>query len=361
MQDKVELWIKQFQKSEKYAKIISEIYRKAIKEAAMMGMSITFNPNKPFRFQDYPQLTLRTEKLFNFIAKNIYSTIKNGCKNSFEYSNLNNDELVDDIFSTLDVPKSIIAGYKTRNLEALKVFEDRRIGAINTTQKLSSRVWNLTAQFKQELEMAIDLGIGEAKSAQQLSQDVRQYLNEPNKLFRKVRDKHGALQLSKNAKAYHPGQGVYRSSYKNAMRLTRTEINMAYRQADSDRWKEIPFVVGIEIKLSNAHVIYDMCDDLVGFYPKSFVFRGFHPHCRCITVPVLATKAEIDQITKLQIKGQDVSNFKSERTVKKLSNNYHDWIKKNEKRILRAKTTPFWIQDNYKNGLIKNGLKFDLP
>lgn len=45
------------------------------------------------------------------------------------------------------------------------------------------------------------------------------------RLYRRVRGADGKLHLSKAAKAYHPSQGVYRSSYKNAMRLTRTECN----------------------------------------------------------------------------------------------------------------------------------------
>ena len=78
--------------------------------------------------------------------------------------------------------------------------------------KLSSRVWNITDQFKSELEMAIDVALGDGTSANKLSQTVRNLLNNPNALFRRVRDKHGQLRLSQNAKNYHPGQGVYRSA-----------------------------------------------------------------------------------------------------------------------------------------------------
>ena len=77
---------------------------------------------------------------------------------------------------------------------------------------LSQRVWRIVEQTKQELELALDLGHGEGKSAAGLSRDVRQYLINPDKLFHRVRDKHGALHLSKKAEAYHPGRGVYRSS-----------------------------------------------------------------------------------------------------------------------------------------------------
>ena len=63
----------------------------------------------------------------------------------------------------------------------------------------------------------------------------------------------GKLALSKNAKAFHPGQGVYRSSYKNAMRLTLTETNAAYRLADQDRWQRMDFVVGMRVHKSKNH------------------------------------------------------------------------------------------------------------
>ena len=90
---------------------------------------------------------------------------------------------------------------------------------------------------------------------------------------------------SKAAAAFHPGQGVYRSSYKNAMRLTRSEINMAYRESERLRWANLDFVVGFEIRLSNNHTttdpktgkkvpFVDICDTLAGRYPKSFVFKG---------------------------------------------------------------------------------------
>ena len=94
---------------------------------------------------------------------------------------------------------------------------------------LSDRIWNYTNSFKEEIEMGLDIGLGEGKSASELSSELKRYLNNPDELFRRVRDKHGNLHLSSRAKAYHPGRGVYRSSYKNAMRLAGTETNMAYR------------------------------------------------------------------------------------------------------------------------------------
>ena len=111
---------------------------------------------------------------------------------------------------------------------------------------LSERVWNLTEQFKEELEMGLDLGLRDGISAVEMSRTLRAYLRNPDALFRRVRDEHGVLHLSERAKAYHPGRGVYRSAYKNARRLTSTEVNITYRTADHLRMQELDFVVGGE-------------------------------------------------------------------------------------------------------------------
>ena len=106
---------------------------------------------------------------------------------------------------------------------------------------------------------------------------------------------------------YHPGRGVYRSSYRNAQRLARTETNIAYRTADYERWQQMPFVIGIEIKLSNNHPEPDICDDLKGIYPKTFKWSGWHPNCRCYQEPVLASPNELDKMLDNILDGKDTA------------------------------------------------------
>src|SRR5690606_36428057 len=120
-----------------------------------------------------------------------------------------------------------------------------------------------------------------------LATQQKQYLIEPDRLYRRVRDLDGKLVLSKAAKEYNPGRGIYRSSYKNAMRLARTETNMAYREADNTRYATSQILLGYEVRLSANHPRYDICDHLKGEYPKDFKFVGWHPQCMCYTVPKL--------------------------------------------------------------------------
>ncbi len=211
---------------------------------------------------------------------------------------------------------------------------------------LSDRVWKLTDQFKSEMELALELGLGDGKSAAALSRDVRQYLNEPHRLFRRVRDEKGQLRLSKAAAAYHPGQGVYRSSYKNALRLTATENNMAYRTADHERWNDLDFVIGMEIKLSGNHPIEDICDEMCGVYPKTFKFVGWHPFCRCYAVPKLADEDEFIARQQALIDGEELPQGTYTGEVTEMPECFTQWVQQNAERIETAKAQPYFIQDN---------------
>lgn len=200
-------------------------------------------------------------------------------------------------------------------------------------------------------------------------------------MLRRVRDKRGLLQLSKRAKAFHPGQGVYRSSYKNARRLTATENNIAYRTADYLRYQQMDFVVGIQICLSNNHTVLlqpgettsdptqqradgspktnavkhlvDICDDLQGRYPKDFKFTGWHPHCRCHVITILKSKDEIKRDIKRLANGETVDNT-SVNEVTELPKNFETWIKNNEERLKGRATLPYFIKDNQRqvNGIL---------
>lgn len=84
-------------------------------------------------------------------------------------------------------------------------------------------------------------------------------------------------------KNYHPGQGVYRSASMNALRLSSTTTNMAYRAADYERWNSQDFVLGIEIRRSDSNRgPCALCDSMVGKYPKHLNSQGFiHLHLLC--------------------------------------------------------------------------------
>lgn len=330
---------------------IDAIYREAIREAvAISGTAGQIKPDTPFSFDDYPITRKRIESLMSGLKSRMETVVLNGIKSEWTLANNKNSELANRVFGK-NVGKLTQAQYRryySTNDAARLAFQQRKVGGLN----LSDRVWRYTEQFKAEIEMGLDIGIRNGRSADELSRDLRQYLKQPDKLFRRVRDEHGQLQLSKRAKAYHPGQGVYRSSYKNARRLAATETNIAYRTSDHLRWQQMDFVVGIEIHLSNNHTLngkpfHDICDELAGKYPKDFKFTGWHPHCKCFATSILKTPEEIAADTQKMLNGEQ-TNGESVNRVRDVPQAFKDWLTENDERIGRASSVPYFMSDNPK-------------
>ena len=362
--------IQHYKHTEGYVQAIDALYNQAVAEYTLLAGKVTINPDKPFSFNDYPQTKNKAQQIVNQLAAKMQSVIINGSREQWLYACNKNDEFLASILNTSKVPKKILAKYQDQNLEALKTFQGRKVAGMG----LSDRIWNYTGQMKTQMELGIDIALGDGKSAQQLSKDLRQYLVDPDKLFRRVRDKHGNLALSKAAKAYHPGQGKYRSSYKNAMRLTRSEINMAYRESDQLRWRQLDFVTGFEIKLSNNHTTLingvptpfkDICDDLDGKYPKSFTFKGWHPQCRCAVYPIMMDRYEFntDELNEMKaaLNGTEYKKYASNNTVEDVPDNFKKWIQDNAERSQNWSSQPYWIRDNFNGGTIAGGLSLVKP
>ena len=284
-----------YRRTEGYARQIDRLCSMAATEyASLAGTLFQPDTSKPFNFDDYPRTKKAAQQVTTELARKIEGVVLKGTAAEWKAACDKNDAFLNSILRTSRLTPEEAQQYQARNLEALQTFQQRKVEGLG----LSQRVWKYVGDIKETIELGIDVGLGEGRSAQQLSRDLRECLQEPNRLFRRVRDKYGNLQLSRAARLYHPGQGVYRSSAKNAMRLARTEVNMAYREAEFLRWQQLDFVVGFRVMLSNNHTVLDskgkpqplvdICDDLAGDYPKTFRFEGWHPQCRCFVVPILS-------------------------------------------------------------------------
>lgn len=329
----------------KYTRQIEALYNAAIKEAATIGASITnFDPSRPFTFAAYPHTKALVDKLLRKLHKGMEVAIVNGMRSEWALSNNKNNELIYQVFggNARSLNKVQFKRYFNNNEQARDAFIERKKDGLN----LSDKVWKYTEQFKDEIEMGIDCGIRDGLSAQDMTVNLKQYLQYPDKLFRRVRDENGYLQLSKVAKKFKPGQGVYRSSRKNVMRLTRSETNMAYRTSDHERWMQLDFVVGVEIRMSNNHSISDICDVLAGKYPKGFKFVGWHPQCFCYVIPVLASDKEMKELEMKILKGERLGDFRSKNAVHDIPNRFTNWVDDNMQRIKMAKSKPYFILDN---------------
>lgn len=326
---------------------IDRIYQKAAEEAAAIGASIkdVLPEDKIFRFDDYPKTKEQIDRLIQAMRESTEMVIANGVTAEWKLSNLKNDTLVKSTFGEYieKIPEEHRKMYFNNNGSALQAFLERKTRGLN----LSDRVWKYTDSFKDEIELGLDHGIRNGESAADMARSLKQYLNNPDKLFRRVRDEHGILRLSRAARAYHPGQGVYRSSYKNALRLAATETNMAYHTADHERWQQLDFVVGIEIRLSGNHPMVDICDTLQGRYPKDFHFTVWHPFCRCVAVPILKTDKEIQEDTQRILNSKEPTKA-SVRTVRDVPAAFKDWVEEHSNRIEKGGKLPYFVTDNKK-------------
>ena len=355
--------MRHYRETEAYAQAVKSLYDKAtlaITRAAARGK---IDPDTPFSFDMYPSVKKEMQRITGQLAERVTVVIETGSKKQWLFACDKNDAFLSSIMDTSKVSNARLKKMQDQNLDALAAFQGRKVDGMN----LSQRVWKYVGQYTDQLENALDVGLGEGRSADELSRDVRQNLIDPNRLFRRVRDKRGNLVLSKRAAAFHPGRGVYRSSYKNAMRLTRSEINMAYRESDWQRWQSLDFVVGFEIHRSNHEPLCkcDICSKLVGRYPKTFKFKGWHPQCMCYATPILMDEETFDENElgdlKAALKGTTYKHKQAKNAVSDVPEGFKDWVKAHIEAQKGWASTPYFIKDNFVDGQLGKGLKIAMP
>ena len=350
-----------YRQTEQYTQAVDALFDKATAEIARAAAKGKYDPDKPFSFDDYPSVKAVMQSVTKQLASRITTVIETGSKKQWLFACSKNDGFISSILDTSKLSKAQLKKMQDQNLDALKTFQGRKVEGMN----LSQRIWKYVGQYREQLEAALDAGLGEGRSAAQLSRDVRQNLKDPNRLFRRVRDKRGNLVLSKAARAFHPGRGVYRSSAKNAARLTRSEINMAYRESDYLRWQSLDFVVGFEVKRSNHEPLCkcDICEKLKGRYPKHFKFKGWHPQCMCYAVPILMDEETFDENElgdlKAALRGTQYKRLEAKNVVVDVPDGFKEWVREHEEAQANWSSTPYFIKDNFTDGKLSKGLNFE--
>lgn len=307
------------------------------------------------------------EALLRRLHSSVTMAIREGVNLEWAQANAEADKLIKSVFGqqVLDSPE--FTAWTQRNTAARDAFLARSEKGLN----LSDRVWKSVRQLRDEMEVAMTVSMGEGKSASAMSREVRQYLNDPDLMFRRFRYKKGedaegnpiyGRKWKKRVKdeatgkykwidydrdSYKTGAGVYKSSAKNAMRLTRTETNIAYRRADHERWQQMDFVLGQRVQLSKNHPRPDICDKLQGDYPKEFVFDGWHPQCFCFVTPILVDEEEMAKVNEAFLKGEKY--IPKGQRVTEYPDNFKDWVREHAEDIADARdrgTEPYFIRNN---------------
>ena len=253
---------------------------------------------------------------------------------AWKRSEMKNEDFISEYIKGMAIDSVRKQGMFATNKDALSQL---RKGVDVRGNNLSPMVWNLADQTKTQLEYYLQTGLSVGRSSSRISQDLRQILNEPDKRFRRVKDKEGKLVMSQPMKNYRPGQGIYRSSKMNALRLTATSTNMSYRTADYERWSKQDFILGIEIHRSaNNRGPCKICDAMVGKYPKTFKFIGFHPFCICFATPITM---EPDNFADFLLN----DTVPQEQVITDIPKTAKDFVDENKNGVQSA----FWYKDNF--------------
>lgn len=339
-----------------YNRRLGMLYSGYVKKLLALGYSEDVLENDAlFNFDNFPVLKARLNEIFNDYFQNSMLCYKSGITSgvSLAYSH-DNDALGQ--FSVL-TDKALETARKT----AAATFIANRLNAKNGLN-LAQSVWNYCQQTKAEFEMAMSNviadGLEKGTSAEEVGRRIRQYLNNPDMMYRRYH----TVKVLKNGQKKdvvtwrrkciidgrvrfveepleHVGQGVYRSARKNALRVARTEINAAYHKARNGRWANEPFVIGQHIHISPQHdpdEDADICDELEGYYPKDFDWDSWHPQCMCTSDPVMISGEERKQFYKRMLNGEDMSSYVSPNSIKDVPDQYKRYIEANGDKIVDA-------------------------
>lgn len=319
----------------RYVALVEQIYDTLNLEAAkaVSRTDYSADSDKPFKWADYPQTRKQIDDIQMQFVDDIHAVVYRGTTEEWQNSNEVQDLMADKVLQAYDAivdKKKYTVLYQT-NSDALKAFQSRKDKGFNISDKL----WNQSTIYKEELEAAISCAIQKGTSAITLSKQISKYLLDFPSLQKDYKEKYGS--------AKHLLDCEYRS-----IRLARSEINMAYRTAENERWKQMDFVVGYEIKLSGSHHHRmphgDICDMLAGKYPKDFVWTGWHPNDLCYKIPILKTEEEF-----WAWDGRSAATTESVNEVKDVPDGFKQWVLSNQQRISEAKrsgTLPYFLKDN---------------
>lgn len=366
-------------RTEAYAEKVRLLFAKTVNDILALNKTMpSLDEGVMFSFDGE---SVKKQKEVEVLLRRLHSAvtmaIQQGVKLEWDAANQECDKLVQSVFGKKILESPEFSAWMGRNTAARDAFLSRSEHGLN----LSDRVWKSVRQLRDEMEVAMTVSIGEGESSSSMSRKVRQYLNNPDDMFRRFRYKKGEKDIidpetgeitgkeivygkkwKKRIKdevtgkykwidydrdSYKIGAGVYKSSARNAMRVARTETNIAYRRADNARWQDMDFVLGQRVQLSKNHPKKDICDKLQGDYPKDFVFDGWHPQCFCFCTPILMDESEMAKVTEAFLKGEKYTPRGKQ--ITDYPADFKDWVREHSEDIAASRergTEPYFIRNN---------------
>lgn len=312
---------------------VRNIYDRINERVASAVESVGYDGIGEFSFSDYPEISSSLQAIQRQFVGEMRALIFSGTTAEWKNSNVFQDLISAKVlkYYHAQVAGERFKHYFQNNSDQLRAFQARKERGLN----LSAKLWKQSEVYKESIEATISTAMEKGMSAITLSKRLSKYLHDWPSLQADYQEKYG--------KATRCYDCEYRS-----IRLARNEINIAYRLAEQERWKQFDFVLGYKVKLSDSHPRYDICDDLQGSYPKDFKWTTWHPNCLCFAVPLVMSE---DEYWKNREDGVIPNTI-----VTDIPENTKKWIENNSERIVIAQNRnvlPYWIEDN-KGVVFKN-------
>lgn len=355
-------------RTEAYAERVRLLFAQTVNEILALNKSMPqLDEGEMFSFAgESMKRQKEVERLLRLLHSVATMAIEKGIRLEWSQANDECDKLVKSCFGKRALSSPEFAAWTQRNSAAMNAFIARSENGLN----LSQRVWKSVEQLRDEMEVAITVSVGEGESAASMSRKVRQYLNDPDLMFRRFRYKDpesgewrrkwkkrikdpatGKVKwIDYDKRTYQDqwtGRGYYKSSAQNAMRVARTETNIAYRRADNERWQQMDFVLGQRVNLSRSHPKKDICDKLAGDYPVDFVFEGWHPQCFCFVTPILMDEDEMAKVSEAFLRGEKY--VPRGKRITDYPDNFKQWVSEHKEDIAQSRdrgTEPYFIRNN---------------
>lgn len=272
----------------------------------------------------------KLDQILSALVKRTVTKIEIGMQKSWQIAEDRTKAYVETKYKGMELPEPIQKAVNAHRTKARDQFIKQAKGGLT----LSDRVWKSADRYRDLINQRLEEGIQEGRSAVKVAKELRETLRDT-----------GVQQV--------PGQGVYKSPVKNAERVARTQINMAYRASDQEAWMENPLVLGYRINLSATNkpkVRCEICRALAGDYPVTYVWSGNHPHCLCFKTPILMSRKMLDAYNKLVARGEDtpeaIAKLQKKVRVTDVPQGFKDWVANNAERVEGWKNRPFWWLEN---------------
>lgn len=357
-------------RTESYAEQVRAMFAATVNRILELNKSLpNIEDGEMFSFDAQTEkMRFEVERCLRQLHSVATTAIQQGIRLEWETANAECDKLVHSTFGKKVLDNPEFGAWTKRNGAAMRAFIARSESGLN----LSDRVWQSTRQLRDEMEIAITVAVGDGTSSARLSRDVRKYLNDPDLMFRRFRykdPKTGEWRRKWKKRVFDPatgktrfidydkdsyqdewtGRGYYKSAAMNAMRVARTETNIAYRRADNERWQQMDFVLGQRVQMSRSHPKKDICDKLAGDYPKDFVFDGWHPQCFCFVTPIMIETDTLAEIMSHDDWESELKRLADSRRITDYPDNFKSWVNENTENIevwRERGTEPYFIRNN---------------